>query len=34
MFDGVAVGDQIDVTYHASAGQSVVDAVDDSAWGN
>ncbi|MHB8691479.1 MAG: hypothetical protein ACYDHH_09560 [Solirubrobacteraceae bacterium] len=29
MFDGVAVGDWVDVTYHISAGQTVVDQVDD-----
>jgi uncharacterized membrane protein YgcG len=28
MFQGVSVGDQVDVTYHLSNGQTVVDAVD------
>jgi hypothetical protein len=30
LFDGVAVGDQVDVTYHQSGSQLVVDQVDDS----
>jgi Cu/Ag efflux protein CusF len=29
MFDGVAVGDQVDVNYHQSGSQLVVDGVDD-----
>ncbi len=29
MFDGVAVGDELDITYHQSGGQPVVDAVSD-----
>ena len=29
LFDGVAVGDQVDINYHQSGGQSVVDSVDD-----
>jgi hypothetical protein len=29
VFDGVSVGDQVDVTYHQSAGQQVADVVDD-----
>ncbi len=29
LFDGIAVGDTVDVTYHASSGQQVVDNVDD-----
>lgn len=29
LFDGVTVGDQVDVTYHQSSGQPVVDNVDD-----
>jgi hypothetical protein len=28
-FDGVAVGDQVDVNYHQSGGQKVVDGIDD-----
>jgi hypothetical protein len=30
MFDGVSLGDHVDVSYHLSAGQTVVDQVDDS----
>jgi hypothetical protein len=30
MFGGVAVGDQVDVTYHQSGSQLVADQVDDS----
>jgi Domain of unknown function (DUF5666) len=33
MFDGVALGDQVDVTYHTSSGQLVADAVDDQSGG-
>jgi hypothetical protein len=35
MFDGVALGDYVDVTYHTSAGGNVADSVDDqsSDWG-
>ncbi len=32
LFTGVAPGDQVDVTYHQSAGGDVADAVDDQAW--
>jgi hypothetical protein len=32
MFDGVSVGDQVDVTYHQSGDQLVADSVDDQAW--
>lgn len=32
LFAGVAVGDQVDITYHQSATGAVVDAVDDQAW--
>jgi hypothetical protein len=31
LFDGVSVGDQVDVTYHQSSGQLVADALDDQA---
>jgi hypothetical protein len=34
LFDDVAPGDQVDVTYHQSAGGGVADAVDDQAWGS
>jgi hypothetical protein len=34
LFDGVALGDQVDVTYHQSAAGLVADAVDDQAWDN
>jgi Cu/Ag efflux protein CusF len=29
MFDGISVGDQVDVVYHQSSGQLVADSVDD-----
>jgi hypothetical protein len=31
VFDGVAVGDQVDVNYHQSASGPVADSVDDSS---
>ena len=34
VFDGVAVGDQVDVTYHQSGGQQVAESVDDSGGGD
>ncbi len=34
LFDGVNPGDEVDVTYHASAAGSVADAVDDQVWDN
>jgi hypothetical protein len=34
LFDGVSNGDQVDVTYHASAAGDVADAVDDQVWDN
>jgi hypothetical protein len=34
LFDGVNLGDQVDVTYHQSAAGDVADAVDDQAWDN
>lgn len=33
LFDGVTAGDEVDVTYHQSAGGLVADAVGDDAWG-
>jgi hypothetical protein len=30
MFDGVEIGDEVDVTYHVGVGVDVVDNVDDS----
>lgn len=33
LFDGVAPGDEVDVTYHQSAAGPVADAVGDDAWG-
>ena len=33
LFDGVAPGDEVDVTYHLSAAGPVADAVSDDAWG-
>ena len=32
LFDGVLVGDQVDVTYHQSAAGLIADAVDDQSW--
>jgi hypothetical protein len=34
LFDGVAPGDEVDVTYHQSAAGPVADAVSDDAWGS
>ena len=34
VFDGVAVGDQVDVTYHQSGDQQVAESVDDSGGGD
>jgi hypothetical protein len=34
LFDGVNLGDQVDVTYHQSAGGDVADAIDDQVWDN
>jgi len=34
LFDGVNPGDEVDVTYHQSAGGYVADAVDDQVWDN
>ena len=34
VFDGVTVGDQVDVTYHQSGGQQVAESVDDSGGGD
>jgi hypothetical protein len=34
LFDGIAPGDEVDVTYHESAAGNVADAVDDDAWDN
>ena len=34
VFDGVTVGDQVDVTYHQSGDQQVAESVDDSGGGD